>query len=150
MTYKVNTIDHIGLVVNDFDRVKKFFEDFGFVAENEQDIEGNLLDKVMGIENAKSHVAFMASPNEQIKIELTKFINPENKNPNEPAEINTLGIQHIAMVVNDLAKIVEDMKLKNYDFITNIETHADILKVCYFKGPEGIILELAEMLDANN
>jgi hypothetical protein len=54
------------------------------------------------------------------------------------------------MVVEDLDKIVADMEQKDYEFLTNIETHADILKVCYFKGPEGIILELAEMLEANS
>ncbi len=143
---KVQHIDHIGIVVNDFDRAKEFFLDFGFVVEDEQDIEGELLDKVMGMQGCKSRVAFMVSPGEQIKIELTKFIRPENITPSVPNQMNTVGIEHIAMWVDDLDGIITSVKDKGYEMITGIENHENMLKVCYFRGPDGIIMEMAEML----
>lgn len=144
---KVQHIDHIGIVVNNFDAAKDFFVSFGFTVENEQDIEGELLDKVMGMEGCKSHVAFLVSPGEQIKLELTKFIRPENIMHSEPSQMNTVGIEHIAMWVDDLDGIIASVKDKGYEMITDIENHEDMLKVCYFRGPDGIIMELAEMLE---
>ena len=100
----------------------------------------------MGIEGCKSHVAFLVSPGEQTKLELTKFIRPENIMNSEPSQMNTVGIEHIAMWVDDLDGIIASVKDKGYEMVTGIENHEDMLKVCYFRGPDGILIELAEQL----
>lgn len=146
MTYRVRNIDHIGIVVNDFEAAKEFFEDFGFKTKGEQDEQSELLDTIAGVKGAKSHIAFLESPGGQINIELTKFTNPTARSDIETSQIYALGIQHICLAVEDIDGIVDSLKQKGRVFITEVENYQDIFKLCYFRGPEGIILELAERL----
>ncbi|HVQ44156.1 MAG TPA: VOC family protein [Candidatus Saccharimonadia bacterium] len=146
MTYKVHTIDHIGIVVHDFDGAKAFFEDFGFITRGEQFEESELLDKVVGVKGAKSHIAFMEAPHAQINIELTEFIHPMTPSVVEANHIYTQGIQHICLAVEDVDGIIESVKQKGRELITDVINYQDIYKLCYFRGPDGIIIELAEKL----
>jgi catechol 2,3-dioxygenase-like lactoylglutathione lyase family enzyme len=147
MAFKVQNIDHIGMVVSDFEQAKEFFEDFGFVVIGEQDEQSELLDKVTGIKGAKSHLAFMESPNGQLKLELATFLNPPTQSRTEANHIYSPGMQHIALVVEDIDEIVEAVRQKGRELITEIENYENIYKLCYFRGPEGIILELVERLN---
>jgi catechol 2,3-dioxygenase-like lactoylglutathione lyase family enzyme len=146
MTYKIRNIDHIGIVVHDFDEAKAFFEDFGFITRGEQFEESELLDKVVGVKGAKSRIAFMEAPNAQINIELTEFIYPETPTLPEANHIYTQGIQHICLAVVDLDGIVSSVEQKGWELITDVINYQDIYKLCYFRGPAGVILELAEKL----
>lgn len=146
MIYKVHSIDHISIVVTDFKEAKAFFEDFGFITRGEQDEESELLDKVVGVKGAKSHLAFMEAPGGQINIELTEFINPVTPVLSEANQIYTQGIQHICLAVEDVDRIIESVKQQGRELITPVINYQNIYKLCYFRGPAGIILELAEKL----
>ena len=146
MAHKVLSINHIGIVVDDFEEAKAFFEDFGFVTQGEQDEQSELLDKVARVAGAKSHIAFMESPSGQINIELTKFIKPTTISRGENNQIYTHGIQHICLVVEDIDEIVDSIRQKGRELITEVEQYDDSYKLCYFRGPDGIIIELAERL----
>jgi catechol 2,3-dioxygenase-like lactoylglutathione lyase family enzyme len=143
---KIKRIDHIGVVVNDLAAAKEFFVDFGFTVQGEAEEQSELLDKVTGFKNAKSHIVFLQAPGNQINLELTQFINPSDKAPIPENFIYSHGMQHLAFVVDDIESVVASMKQKGYEVFVDTYNYEDIYKLCYFRGPEGIILELAEEL----
>ena len=146
MIMKIKRIDHIGVVVNDIEAVKAFFLDFGFTVQGESEEQSELLDKVTGFKNAKSHVVFLQAPNGQITLELSKFLNPTNKSEVPENFIYSHGMQHLAFVVDDIESCVALVKQKGWDIFVDVYNYENIFKLCYFRGPEGIILELAEKL----
>jgi catechol 2,3-dioxygenase-like lactoylglutathione lyase family enzyme len=143
---KIQRIDHIGVVVNDLEAAKEFFQDFGFSIQGEAEEQSELLDKVTGFKNAKSHVVFLEAPNGQITLELSKMLNPADKPHGKENFIYTPGIRHLAFVVEDIENIVATVKQKGWDVFVDVYNYQNVYKLCYFRGPEGIILELAEKI----
>jgi len=143
---KLKRIDHIGVVVNDLQAAKEFFVDFGFTVQGEAEEQSELLDKVAGIKGAKSQIVFLQAPNNQITLELTKMLNPASNEEVPESFIYTHGLRHLAFVVEDIESIVAAMKQKGYEVFVDIYNYEGIYKLCYFHGPEGIIIELAEQL----
>mgnify|MGYP001544517827 CR=1 FL=1 len=143
---RIQRIDHIGVVVNDLAAAKEFFLDFGFTVQGEAEEQSELLDKVTGVKNAKSQIVFLQAPNDQINIELTKMIHPTDTSEVGKNFIYSHGIQHLAFVVDDIEDIVASMKQKGYEVFVDVYNYEDAYKLCYFRGPEGIIIELAEEL----
>jgi catechol 2,3-dioxygenase-like lactoylglutathione lyase family enzyme len=142
----IKSIDHIGVVVNDLAATKEFFLDFGFTIQGEAEEQSELLDKVTGFKNAKSQIVFLQAPNGQINLELTKFHHPADKSGVQENFIYSHGMQHLAFVVDDIEGIVATVKQKGYEVFVDIYNYENVYKLCYFRGPEGIIIELAEKL----
>src|SRR5438477_11334059 len=147
---KIKRIDHIGIVVNDLAKAKSFFADFGFTVQGEAEEQSELLDKVVGLKNAKSQIVFMQAPNGQINLELAKFLNPADKSGVSENFIYSHGMQHLAFVVENIEDIVATVKQKGYEVFVDTYNYKNMYKLCYFRGPEGIILELAESLSNDN
>ncbi|MBA3723986.1 MAG: VOC family protein [Candidatus Levybacteria bacterium] len=147
---KIQRIDHIGVVVNDLMKAKEFFVDFGFTVQGEAEEQSELLDKVVGLKGAKSQIVFLQAPNGQINLELSKFLNPADKSEVQENFIYTHGMQHLAFVVEDIEDIVATMKQKGYGVFVDTYNYKNVYKLCYFRGPEGIIIELAQPLADNN
>jgi catechol 2,3-dioxygenase-like lactoylglutathione lyase family enzyme len=143
---KIQRIDHIGVVVNDLVAVKEFFLDLGFTLQGEAEEQSELLDKVMGFKNAKSQVVFLQAPNGQITLELSKILQPAVQPELHENFIYSPGIRHLAFVVDDIESMVAMVKQKGCEVFVDVYNYKDIFKLCYFRGPEGIILELAERL----
>lgn len=142
---KLKRIDHIGIVVNDIQKAKAFFQDFGFTIQGEATQEGSdLLDKVVGIQNAKSHVIFLKSSDDQITVELTKFLNPSDLPASKESHIYSRGMKHLAFVVDDIDEAIANVKQKGYEIFVYKYNYNNVYKLCYFRGPEGIIIELVE------
>jgi catechol 2,3-dioxygenase-like lactoylglutathione lyase family enzyme len=143
---RIKRIDHVGIVVNDLAVAKEFFMDFGFTVQGEAEQQSELLDKVTGFKNAKSHVVFLQAPNGQITLELTKMLHPADKSEVQESLIYSHGIRHLAFVVEDLDSVVAAVKQKGWDVFVDAYNYENVYKLCYFRGPEGIIVELAEEL----
>jgi catechol 2,3-dioxygenase-like lactoylglutathione lyase family enzyme len=143
---KIKRIDHISIVVNDLAAAKEFFIDFGFTVQGEAEEQSELLDKVTGIKNSKSQIVFLQAPNGQMNLELAKFLRPAGKSEVQDNFIYSHGIQHLAFVVEKIEDIVTSMKQKGYDVFVDTYNYKNEYKLCYFRGPEGIIIELAEQL----
>jgi catechol 2,3-dioxygenase-like lactoylglutathione lyase family enzyme len=143
---KIKRIDHIGVVVNDLEAAKQFFLDFGFKAQGEAEEQSELLDKVTGVKNSKSRIVFLQAPGEQITLELSKFLHPADKTEPQENFIYSHGMQHLAFVVENIEEIVATVKQKGYEVFVDTYNYEDMYKLCYFRGPEGIIIELAEKL----
>lgn len=143
---KIKRIDHIGVVVHDLEKAKEFFIDFGFTVTGEAEEQSELLDKVVGQPGAKSQIVFMQAPNEQITLELSKFLNPTDVAGSEEHRIYSHGMQHLAFVVENIEEIVARVKEKGYSVFVDTYNFQNVYKLCYFYGPENIIIELAEEL----
>lgn len=143
---KLKYIDHIGVIVNDLQAAKQFFLDLGFTVMGEADEKSELLDKVVGIKDAHSQVVFLQTPDGETKLELTKFLNPADEVTPAESVMYAHGYKHISLVVEGIDEIVADLKAKGFDIFVDIYNYQDAYKLCYFRGPEGILVELTEVL----
>ncbi|KKQ45669.1 MAG: Lactoylglutathione lyase-like protein lyase [Candidatus Moranbacteria bacterium GW2011_GWC2_37_8] len=141
---KIKRIDHVGIVVNNLSAAKEFFIDLGLELQGEARLEGEWLDKIVGLNNVKTEIVMFQSPDGHLNLELAKFVAPADESEVERPLANTLGIRHIAFVVEDIEAVVAKLKKKGVEFFSEIQTYEDSYKLCYLRGPEGIILELAE------
>jgi catechol 2,3-dioxygenase-like lactoylglutathione lyase family enzyme len=143
---KIQRVDHVGINVNDLAAAKAFFLDFGFEVQWEGEMGGALLETVVGLRDAKTSVIMIGLPDGQMNLELIKYHTPTDTRDIQQPFANTLGIRHIAFVVDDIEATVTKLKKKGVEMFSEIQTYEDTYKLCYIRGPEGIILELAEQI----
>ena len=141
---KIHRIDHISINVNDLAAAKAFFVDLGFEVQGEDELEGAWLDPLIGLQGVKTAVVFLRTPDGEASIELVKYYSPPDEKGIQQTYANTLGIRHIAFVVEDIEAIVAKLKQKGTEIFSEIYNYENTYKLCYIRGPEGIILELAE------
>lgn len=141
---KIKKIDHVGVIVNDLSAAKEFFLDFGLEVKGEWEMEGELMGYAVGLNDAKVACVGLGMPDGQTWIELIKFYSPSDENDIQQTFANTLGIRHIAFTVEDIEAVVANLKKKGTEIFSEIQQYEESYKLCYVRGPEGIILELAE------
>jgi catechol 2,3-dioxygenase-like lactoylglutathione lyase family enzyme len=129
----------VGITVADVDTVMAFFVGLGFQVEGRAFLEGEFVDTVIGIANSRSEVVTLFLPDGGTKLELSSFVRPDHE-PGSPNSMSTeLGLRNICFVVDDLAA-------DGYGLVGGIGEYEDIWKMTYVRGPEGIIVALAERL----
>lgn len=143
---KIRHVDHVGMVVNDLEAAKAFFVDLGFTVAGETAVEGEWVERVIGLKNVRADIVMLQAPDGQVNIELSKFHQPEAVDGVQPAAANKLGLRHIAFEVEDVEGIVDTLEQKDRKLVGEIQTYENSWKLCYVRGPEGIIIELAEQL----
>lgn len=144
---KINRIDHVGIIVNDLSAAKAFFLDFGLEMLGEGEVEGEWVERIIGLRDVKEEIVMLRTPNGETNIELVKFHTPSDENGIQRPLANTLGIRHIAFAVEDIEALVSKLKKKGTGgIIGEIQNYENAYKLCYIRGPEGIILELAEKI----
>jgi catechol 2,3-dioxygenase-like lactoylglutathione lyase family enzyme len=143
---KIHRIDHVGIIVNDLPAAKAFFLDLGLEMMGEGEVEGEWAERIIGLQDVKAEVAMLRTPDGETNIELSKFHSPTDENSIQRPLANTLGIRHITFAVEDIEAIVAKLKKNGAELIGEIVNYENTYKVCYIRGPEGIILELAEQI----
>ncbi len=143
----VHRIDHVGIIVNDLPAAKAFFLDLGLEMMGEGEVQGELVERVTGLQDVKAEIIMLRTPDGETNIELSKFHRPTDDNGIQRSLANTLGIRHITFVVDDLEAMVAKLKKNGAELVGEIQTYDTEYKLCYIRGPEGIILELAEELE---
>lgn len=143
---KIRHIDHIGINVIDLNTAKEFFIDLGFKVVGETTMQGELVERVIGLKDVKDDLAMLQAPDGQLNLELVKFHHPIDQEGVQPSPANKLGLRHLAFEVDDLEEIVAALQQKGHELMGEIQTYENIWKLCYVRGPEGIILELAEQI----
>lgn len=141
---KIQRIDHVGVIVNDLFAVKAFFLDFGLEVKGEWEMEGELMGYAVGLNDAKVACVGLGTTDGQTWIELIKFYTPSDEKDIQQPFANTLGIRHIAFTVENIEAVVAKLKKKGTEIFSEIQQYEESYKLCYVRGPEGIILELAE------
>lgn len=143
---KVLHVDHVGINVENLEAAKTFFTDLGFTVLGQALMEGELLDRVTGLKNAKDDLVMLQAPDGQCNIELVQFHNPVDEAGVQPSAANTLGIRHLCLQVEGLDDILANLQQKGHKLVGEVQTYENSYKICYIRGPEGIIVELAEQL----
>ena len=140
-------MDNVLVVVDDLEAAKAFFVELGMELEGEMPIEGRWVDLVVGLENVRSEIAMMRTPDGHGRVELTKFHTPtavrgEPKN----APVNTLGIRRIMFAVDDIDDVLVRLRAHGAELVGEVAQYEDMYRLCFIRGPEGIIVGLAEQL----
>lgn len=141
---KVQCIDHVGINVRDLPAAKAFFVSLGFELLGEAEMEGEWLDLIVGLNGVKTAIAMLGAPNGGTNIELVTFFSPEDEQPPQQLSANALGIRHIALVVDDIDAMVARLQRSGTETFSPVQRYEDSYKLCYIRGPEGMILELAQ------
>ena len=144
---KIHRIDHVSINVNDLPAAKAFFLDLGLAMQGEGEMEGELLDQLLGLKDVKTAFVFMSMPDGQASLELVKYYRPSDEIALEQPLANTLGIRHIAFVVEDIEAVVARLKANGQEIFSKVQNYEDSYKLCYVRGPEAMILELAEPIE---
>lgn len=139
-------LDHVGIVVDDLDAVAAFFLALGFECEDGGLVEGEWVDKIVGLDGVRAEIVFVRTRDGSGKLELVKYHAPADNEGAHPLPANRLGFRHIAFEVNDLDTIVNGLRDKGFDTVGEVRDYEDIYRLCYVRGPEGLIIELAEQI----
>jgi catechol 2,3-dioxygenase-like lactoylglutathione lyase family enzyme len=140
-------MDNVGVVVDDLEAAKAFFAELGMELEGEATVDGQSVDRVVGLDGVRSDIAMMRTPDGHSRIELTKFHTPTAKAEGEPAPANTLGIRRIMFAVDDIDDILARLRTHGAELLAEVEQYEDSYRLCYVRGPEGILVALAEPLN---
>ena len=143
---KVQRTDHVGVIVDDLAAAKALFLVLGLEVEGEGDVAGAWVDRVIGLDGVKNSVVFLRVPGGEGGIELIKFSTPVDERGIQPSFANTLGIRHIAFAVEDIEAVVAKLQERGTEFVGELQHYEDRYKLCYVRGPEGIIIELTEQI----
>jgi catechol 2,3-dioxygenase-like lactoylglutathione lyase family enzyme len=139
-------MEHVGIVVEDLHAATEFFLELGLVLQGEATVHGRWVDRVVGLDGVRADVAMLQTPDGNGRLELTKFHSPSMQGDNRPAPANTPGIRHIAFAVEDIDAAVAGVRAHGAELVGELERYQDQYRLCYVRGPEGIIVELAERI----
>jgi catechol 2,3-dioxygenase-like lactoylglutathione lyase family enzyme len=142
----ISRFNHVGVIVNDLERVAAFFTGLGFVRTGQAGVSGRWVDRVIGIPGAQSEIVFITAPDGSGGLELSSFSAPPQGDipPDPPA--NAHGLRHIAYEVTDVDELVAKARESGYGLVGEVVDYERTYRLAYIRGPEGIILELAQPL----
>lgn len=142
----VRRMDHVGIIVDDLEAATAFFVALGLKSVGEWSVEGEWAGRVIGLEDIRSDVVMLATPDGHGQLELSKFHSPPATGGDPDAPSNALGIRHITFAVDDLDATLANLGEHGAELVGNVENYENLYRLCYIRGPEGIIVELAEQL----
>jgi catechol 2,3-dioxygenase-like lactoylglutathione lyase family enzyme len=140
-------MDNVLVVVDDLEAAKAFFVELGLELEGEAPVEGHWVDSVVGLDGVRADIAMLRTPDGHSRVELTKFHTPPAVRVDpERAPANALGIRRIMFAVDDIDDVVTRLRNHGGELLGEIAQYEDIYRLCFLRGPEGIIIGLAEKL----
>ena len=138
-------MDNILLVVDDLEAIKAFFIELGLELEGEVVVEGESVDRLIGLEGVRATIASMRTPDGSGRIELDRYHTPAAvRSEPEDAPVNTLGLRRIMFAVDDLDAVVDGLRRHGARLVGEVVEYGDHYRLCYVRGPEGIVVALAE------
>ena len=143
----IKAMHHVSVVVEDLEAAKAFFVALGMELEGEAPIEGAWVDRVNALDGVRVDIAMMVTPDGHGRLELTRFRHPAVVAP-EPVDAlgNTLGLRSLMFAVDDIDAAIAGLRAHGGELIGTVENYADVYRLCYVRGPAGIIVSLAEEL----
>ena len=142
----IQRMEHVGVVVDDLAGAIEFFVELGLELQGEAQVEGRWVDRVVGLDGVRVEYAFVKTPDDHGRLELIKFHSPSTQGGNRHAPANTPGIRHVAFAVEDIDGLVAGLRARGAELVGELERYKDSYRLCYVRGPEGIIVELAERI----
>jgi catechol 2,3-dioxygenase-like lactoylglutathione lyase family enzyme len=142
-------IDNVAIVIDDLDAAIAFFEELGLEVEGRATVEGDWVDRVVGLEGTRSDIAMMRTPDGHGRLELTRYQHPPAVGPDPRSEpANTRGMGRIMFTVDNVDDVVERLQALGGELVGEILQYENAYRLCYLRGPEGIIVALAQELGA--
>ena len=140
-------MDNVLIVVDDLEAAKAFFAELGMELEGETQVEGPSVDRTVGLDGVRADIAMMRTPDGHGRVELSRFHTPPAVRAEpESAPANTLGIRRIMFAVDDIDDVVARLRSHGAQLVGEIAQYEDAYRLCFLRGPEGIIVGLAEEL----
>lgn len=139
-------MDNVGIIVEDLNAVIAFFIELGLELEGETTVEGQWVDRIIALKGVRSDIVMLRTPDGHSRLELSRFQKPKaiSAEPNIP--VNTLGIRRLMFAVTDIDDVIARLKKHGAKLIGDVVRYEDMYRLCYLRGPEGIMVALAEEL----
>jgi catechol 2,3-dioxygenase-like lactoylglutathione lyase family enzyme len=143
----IQRMDNVGIVVDDLEAAIAFFGELGMELEGKAQIEGRWADSTVGLEGVRSDIAMMRTPDGHSRLELAKYHTPAavSAEPENPPP-NTLGLHRVMFAVDDIDDVVARLRAHGAELLGELAQYEDSYRLWYVRGPEGIIVALAEQL----
>jgi catechol 2,3-dioxygenase-like lactoylglutathione lyase family enzyme len=140
-------MDNVRIVVDDLEAMIAFFVELGMELEGRMPIEGRWVDRVIGLDGARQEIAMLRTPDGHGGIELAKFHAPTAvRLEPQDAAVNTLGIRRVMFAVDDLEEVLARLRTHGAELVGEVTRYEDAYLLCYLRGPEGIVVALAQPL----
>ena len=142
----IKSFDHVGITVDDLDLVSAFFVGLGLEIEGRMFVEGEFLDTVCGILDSRTEIVMLRPPGGGTALELARFVRPDHVPGSPTAMANELGMRNVCFEITDLRATVADLAAQGYGLVGGIGQHENTWLMAYVRGPEGIVVSLAERI----
>jgi len=140
----IQRMDHVGIVVEELAAATEFFLELGLELQGEASVEGEWVDRVVGLDGVRAEIAMLQTPDGHGRVELAKFHAPPAQGGNGHASANAPGIRHVTFAVEGIDDLVARLRARAAELVGELVRYRDDYRLCYVRGPEGIIVELAE------
>ena len=141
----VQRMDHVGVIVDDLAAAIEFFVELGLEVQGRFSVDGPSVDRIVGLEGVRNDAAMMQTPDGHGRLELIQF-NAPSAEGDAHAPANTRGLRHLAFAVDDIEDTIARLRTHGAELIGEVVRYEDIFLLCYLRGPEGVIVALAEEL----
>ena len=142
----VERMDHVGVVVDDLEAAVGFFVELGLERLGGGSVEGEWVDRIVGLEGVRTDFALVQTPDGHGRLELIRFHAPPGQGDERDAPANTFGIRHLTFAVDDLDDSVARLQARGAELVGEVVRYEDSYRLCYLRGPAGIIVELTERI----
>ena len=147
MATVIKRMDNVLIVVEDLEAAKAFFIELGMEMDGETTVEGPWVDQTIGLEGVRADIAMMRTPDGHGRVELSRFHSPPAVRAEpEDAPANALGMRRIMFAVDDVDDVVDRLRSHGGELVGEIAQYEDQYRLCFLRGPEGIVVGLAEEL----
>jgi catechol 2,3-dioxygenase-like lactoylglutathione lyase family enzyme len=143
---KVKRMDNVGIVVKDIDAAIDFFTELGLTLEGRMHIDGEWAGRVTGVRDQRIEIAMMLTPDGHSRIELTRFDVPAIASDHRSAPVNSLGYMRVMFTVEDIDDTLARLSKLGATLVDEVVNYENIYRLCYIRGPEGILIGLAQQL----
>jgi catechol 2,3-dioxygenase-like lactoylglutathione lyase family enzyme len=142
----VKRMDNVGIVVENLDAAIEFFIELGLILEGRAPIEGKWAEGVTGLRGMQVEIAMLRTPDGHSRLEISRFLSPAVIADHRTAPVNALGYLRVMFTVEDIDDTVSRLKKRGAEVVDKVVNYQDIYRLCYIRGPEGILLGLAQEL----
>jgi catechol 2,3-dioxygenase-like lactoylglutathione lyase family enzyme len=139
-------MEHVGIVVDDLAAAVAFFLELGLEMEGETSVEDGTADRITGLAGVRSDLAFLRTPDGHGKLELVRYRSPRRDHDPQPVRPNTPGLNHLLFAVDDVDATVARLRAHGAELVGEVADYGTSYRLCYLRGPGGMIVELAEKL----
>ena len=143
----VKRMDNVGIVVEDIDAAISFFSELGLRLEGRATVEGEWAGRVTGLGNQRVEIAMLVTPDGHSRLELSRFLTPAVVADHREAPVNALGYLRVMFAVEDLDDTLARLRKRGAELVGEVVQYEDAYRLCYIRGPEGILIGLAQQLD---